>query len=316
MRAVVVTGYGPPEVARVVERPAPQPRVRQALVRLAVAGVESGDARIRGARFPAGLGVAARLAYGWRRPRRPVLGNVFAGVVQQVPAGAAGGLAVGDRVCGMTGPSMGAHAELLAVDAARMVSIPEGVPDDHAAAVLFGGSTALHYLHALGQVRTGDRVLVIGASGSVGTAAVQLAHREGAVVTGVTSAGNAALVRELGAHEVIDHRSRAVSDLDERFDLVLDAVGALGIDDGLRLLGERGRLLLPAAGLGGLLRARGRIKAGPAPERTAGFAELLRLLAAGEHRAVIDRRVPVAEIADAYARVDSGRKVGAVLVTF
>ncbi|GGR37131.1 NAD(P)-dependent alcohol dehydrogenase [Agromyces mediolanus] len=326
MRAVVVERYGPPEVARLVERPDPVPGPGQVLVRVEASTVNSGDARIRAGRFPDGFGAVARLAFGFRGPRRPVLGNVVSGVVVAVGpeprgraaarlAGAPGArLAIGDRVCGMTGVAMGAHAELVAIARGKLAPIPADVSFDDAAGVLFGGSTALHYLTDKGGVRAGHRVLVIGASGAVGTSAVQLAKHFGAQVTAVSSARNAALATELGADRVLDYRETPPEELDDRFDLVLDTVGALSPATGRPLLADGGRLLLVVASLGETITARGPVKTGPAPERAESFASLLELVAAGRLRVVHEAALPLDRIAEAYALVDSGRKVGNLVV--
>lgn len=326
MRAVVVERYGPPEVARLVERPDPVPGPGQVLVRVEASTVNSGDARIRAGRFPDGFGAVARLAFGFRGPRRPVLGNVVSGVVVAVgpePRGRAAArlagtpgarLAIGDRGCGMTGVAMGAHAELVAIARGKLAPIPAGVSFDDAAGVLFGGSTALHYLTDKGGVRAGHRVLVIGASGAVGTSAVQLAKHFGARVTAVTSARNAALASELGADRVLDYRETPPEELDERFDLVLDTVGALSPATGRPLLADGGRLLLVVASLGETITARGPVKTGPAPERAESFASLLELVAEGRLRVVHEAALPLDRIAEAYALVDSGRKVGNLVV--
>ncbi len=208
MKAAVVERYGPPEVVSVVDLPDPVAGKGQVLVRVHAATLNSGDARIRGARFPPGFAVPARLALGLRRPRRPVLGVAYSGVVEAVGPGVSG-VTVGDEVCGMTGARMGAHAELAAVRADRVCPKPAAVDHEQAAAILFGGSTARHFLHDL--VGPGKRVLVNGASGAVGSAAVQLARLEGAHVTGVCSDRNADLVRSLGADEVLDHARHRVS---------------------------------------------------------------------------------------------------------
>lgn len=313
MRAAVVDRYGPPSVARVATVADPVPRRGEVLVRIAAASVNSGDARIRGARFPAGLGALARLGLGMRRPRRRVLGTAFAGVVAAVGEGVTGPVA-GDRVCGTSGFRMGAHAELIAVPAGSAVPVPDGVTLEDAASAIFGGTTALHYLHELGAVRAGERVLVVGASGAVGTMAVQLARIAGAEVTGVCSAANAGLVRSLGADEVLDHREAGVAGLGPRFDVVLDAVGTLGARSGRRLLAPGGRLLLAVAGLRDMLAARGPVRAGSAPDRPEDVATLVGLLDRGELRAVTEAVLPLDRIAEAHERVDSGRKVGALLV--
>ncbi|MCM3656388.1 NAD(P)-dependent alcohol dehydrogenase [Agromyces mediolanus] len=326
MRAIVVERYGPPEVARLVERPDPVPGPGQLLVRVEASTVNSGDARIRAGRFPEGFGPVARLAFGFRGPRRPVLGNVVSGVVVAVgpePRGRAAArlagtpaarLAVGDRVCGMTGVAMGAHAELVAIARGKLARIPAEVSFEDAAGVLFGGSTALHYLTDKGGIRAGHRVLVVGASGAVGTNAVQLAKHFGAHVTAVTSGRNAALATELGADRVVDYRATPPEALEERFDLVLDTVGALSPATGRPLLAENGRLLLVVASLGETLTARGPVKTGPAPERAESFVALLELVAAGRLRVVHEPALPLDRIAEAYALVDSGRKVGNLVV--
>lgn len=313
MRAAVVERYGGPEHVQVVEVPRPKPKAGEVLVRVRAAAVTSGDARIRGARFPKGFAVPARLAFGLRRPRRPVLGGSFSGVVEEVGAKVTGWVP-GDEVCGMTGMRMGTHAELVAVPAKRLARKPAGVSHDDAAGVLFGGTTALFFLRDKASVGPGMTVLVNGASGAVGSNAVQLARHFGATVTGVTSAANAQLVKELGAARVIDHTAQHVASLDERFDVVLDTVGNLSIATGRRLLTERGVLLLAVAGLGEMLRARGDVAAGTSGERAEDFELLLRMVADGDLRVVHDQDFALDDIVAAYRRVDSGRKVGNVLV--
>lgn len=313
MRAAVVDRYGPPEVVTVSSVPDPVPGPGDVIVKVVAAAVTSGDARIRGARFPRGFAPFARAAFGFRGPRRRVLGMTFSGVVTAVGAEVTG-VHPGDAVSGMSGTRMGAHAQLVRVAADRVVPKPESVSHDTAAAILFGGTTAWHYVTTLGGVGAGDAVLVIGASGAVGSNAVQLARRLGAHVTAVTSSANADLAVRLGAKEVVDYTVTDPRTLSERFDLVLDTVGTLSIADGRRLLSERGILALPAADLWQLLRARGRVRAGSAPENAADMAMLLDLAASGELVAVIDGVFPLESIAEAYARVDTGHKIGNVLI--
>ncbi|WP_336629014.1 MULTISPECIES: NAD(P)-dependent alcohol dehydrogenase [unclassified Microbacterium] len=312
MRAGVVERYGPPSVVRIETVADPVAGRGEVLVRVMASTVNSGDARIRGARFPRGFALPGRLALGLRGPRASVLGVVFAGVVEATGAGA-DGVAVGDRVCGMTGARMGAHAELVAVSASRIVRIADEVSFDDAAGVLFGGTTALYFLRDRAAVRSGERVLVVGASGAVGTNAVQLAKHLGATVTAVTSAGNAELARELGADRVIDYRVdpiAALGDRGERFDVVFDTVGVLSPATGRPLLAEGGRLLLAAATLGEIVTARGPVKTGTAPQRTEDFTTLLELVGSGALRVVRDGALALDRLAEAHARVDAGRKVG------
>lgn len=223
-------------------------------------------------------------------------------------------LSVGDEVAGTAGMRMGAHAELLVVPAARAVRKPSAVSHVDAAGVLFGGTTALHYLRDKAVVGSATRVLVIGASGAVGTCAVQLATLRGAAVTAVTSSANAALVSSLGADDVIDYTVTDLSSVAGRYDVVLDAVGNLTIASGRRLLAPGGRLLLPVATLGQTLRARGDVAAGSARERAEDVAHLLRLVQDGQLHVVLDQVAGLDEIADVHRRIDSGRKVGNAVV--
>ncbi|PZG00184.1 NAD(P)-dependent alcohol dehydrogenase [Micromonospora endophytica] len=313
MRAAVTDRYGAPEVVRVAEVARPRPRTGQVLVRVRAAAVTSADSRIRGARFPAGFGVPARLMFGVRRPRRGILGGSFSGVVDQLGPGV-GGLAPGDEVCGMTGVALGAHAEYVAVRADRLARKPTQVTHEQAAGLLFGGSTALFFLRDKANVGPGTSVLVNGASGAIGTNAVQLARHLGATVTAVTSTANHALASRLGAERVIDYADGGLAASTERFDVVLDAVGNLSIDSGRRLLRTGGRLLLVVASLGQTIRARGDVVAGAAPERVADFEFLLRLVARDEITVVLDQAHDLDGIVEAHRRVDTGHKVGNIVV--
>jgi NADPH:quinone reductase-like Zn-dependent oxidoreductase len=311
VKAAVVERYGPPEVVQVQHLPDPVAGRGQVVVRVRATSVNSGDARIRGCRFPPGFAVPGRLALGWNGPRRRVLGVVYSGVVETVGAGVEG-VAAGDEVVGMTGAGMGAHAELAAVRADRLVPKPASVSHADAAAVIFGGTTARHVLQDVAA--PGRRVLVNGASGAVGCAAVQVAHLAGAHVTAVCSERNGDLVRTLGADEVVDHGRTSVHDLPAAYDVVLDAVGNLDRRSGRRLLAPDGVLVLAVAGLVDTVLARGAVRAGPWPEDPAHFTWLLDRLATGELLPVITQTVPLADIAEAHRVVDSGRKVGNLVV--
>jgi NADPH:quinone reductase-like Zn-dependent oxidoreductase len=313
MRAAVVERYGPPDVVRVVDCRAPMPGKGELRVRVRAAAVTSADARIRGARYPRGFALPARLVFGWRRPRWPVLGSAYSGVVDALGPGVQG-FAAGDAVCGMAGLRLGAHAEYLTVRAERVARRPGPVCDDDAAGVLFGGLTALHFLRDRASVGAGRSVLVIGASGAVGTSAVQLARHAAAEVTAVTSTRNLGRVAALGAQRVIDYTRDDFAALGARYDIVFDTVGVLSIATGRRLLTGSGKLLLAAADLMDTLRARGNVVAGPSPERLQDVELLLRLVADGTLKVVHDRHYALDDIVAAHRHVDSGRKVGNVIV--
>jgi NADPH:quinone reductase-like Zn-dependent oxidoreductase len=283
------------------------------LVRVVAAAVTSGDARIRGGRFPPGFALPARLAFGLRGPRRRILGMVFSGIIEEVGPGVAN-VVPGHAVCGMTGVSMGAHAEYVSVAARKVAAVPSGVSHADAAGLLFGGSTALYFLRDRASVGPGMTVLVNGASGAVGSNAVQLAKYFGATVTGVTSAGNADFVRGLGASHVIDYAVSDVRTLADRFDVVFDAVGNLSIASGRPLLRDGGVLVLAVASLWDMLRARRGVVAGSGPERAADFEWLLQRVAANELTVVVERTFPLDHTGDAYRLVDSGHKRGNVIV--
>nr|WP_233613416.1 NAD(P)-dependent alcohol dehydrogenase [Leucobacter edaphi] len=208
---------------------------------------------------------------------------------------------------------MGFHAQLAAIASNRIVPKPSGIGHDEAAAVLFGGTTALHFLRD--RVRPGARVLVNGASGAVGTSAVQLAALDGARVTAVTSAANAPLARRLGADATFDYRSRSLEDLPQhRFDLVFDAVGNIDRRIGLRLATPEGRVALAVADLWNTIRARGRVIASPSQESPGDMARLLALVAEGRLDPVARTLGGLETIVEAYRMIDSGRKVGNIVV--
>jgi NADPH:quinone reductase-like Zn-dependent oxidoreductase len=313
VRAAVVNRYGSADQVVVAERPEPVLRAGEVLVRVAAAAVTSGDARLRGGRFPAGFGLPARLGVGFRGPRQKVLGSTFSGVVAEVAPGVTG-LEPGEEVAGMTGIRLGTHAELVAVPAASVVRKPAAVDHPAAAGVLFGGTTALYFLRDRAGIRPGAAVLVNGASGAVGSSAVQLAKHFGATVTAMTSLPNAEFVTRLGADAVIDYRATPVTALPGAFDIVFDAVGNLSRPDGLRLAGPDGALILAVASLADTVRARGRVVAGMAPERAQDFAFLLQLVAEGRLDPVTTVVGGLEDLPEAYRRLDTGRKVGNLVV--
>lgn len=321
MRAAMCRAYGPPDVVLIeeVERPAPKPD--EVLIRIRATTVSSGDWRIRSLSVPRGMGVMVRAVFGFARPRQPILGTELCGEI--VAAGKdVTEFKPGDVVVAFPSFPNGCHAEYRAVRANdRIVPKPDRLSVEEAAAICFGGITALDFLRDRAKLKPGEHLLVIGASGALGTAAVQLANHFGARVTGVCSAANVELVRSLGADRVIDYTREDYRRGGAIYDVIFDAVGEASFKTHEALLKPRGRLLLLAAGLPEMFGAVGRkrdgkrVCVGPSANTREQLEYLVALAEAGEYRPVIDQVFPLERIAEAHARVDSGRKRGSVVVT-
>jgi NADPH:quinone reductase-like Zn-dependent oxidoreductase len=319
MLAATIRRYGPPEVVAIEEMPDPVPGPGELLVRVSAAPVTAGDARIRALDMPPGFALLARPIFGLRRPRHPVFGWSFAGRVAGFGPGAAG-FAEGGRVMGITGARGGAHAELLVIPAAgRVLPVPESLTDTEAAAFFFGGLTAADFLIDKAALRPGERLLVNGATGAVGTAALEIARHLGAEVTAVCRAANADLARRLGAVRVIDYRSEPVTGI---YDVVMDVIGTLPWRRARPLLGPGGRLLPVTAGLGAMIGAAlrphrdgRRITGGVSAETPEAMRRLVALHAAGGYRPVVGATFPLARIAEAHALAGTRHKQGAAVVT-
>ena len=319
MRAAVMRRYGPPEVIRIEEVPRPQPAAGEVRIRVHATTVNRTDCAFR---IPEPFFIRPYSAM--LRPRRRILGSEVAGVVDAVGTEAAG-FAVGDRVFGVVGGDrFGAHAEYVCAKASGpLAPMPEGLSFEQAAAVCDGFILARTCLTWAG-VREGQRVLVYGASGSIGTAGVQLARHLGAHVTAVCGTDGVEVVRALGPDEVVDHRRQDWLRTGATFDVVFDAVGKRTFRECRHLLRSPGRYVttdlgpgyqnVPLAVLTWKL-ARRRVMV-PIPRYTAAHVHLLReLLDAGEYRAVIDRTYPLDRVVEATRYVQSGRKLGNVVLT-
>ncbi|QSQ12156.1 NAD(P)-dependent alcohol dehydrogenase [Myxococcus landrumensis] len=321
MRAACVERYGGPEVVQLREVERPRPKKGELLIRVVNTTVNSADWRIRSLEVPRGYGTLMRLAMGFSAPRQPVLGSELAGVVEELGDGVEG-FRVGDAVIAVAGMSMGAHAEFKVMSASeRVIAKPASLSFQEASALCFGGLTALHYLRALAKVRSGEKLLVIGASGAVGIAALQLAREFGVEATAVCSGGNAELVRRLGARHVIDYTREDLTARSEQYDVILDCVGSVEYGSVRPLLKQGGRLLRIVSSLAGQLTApfQGRLSghrviAGVGTERTEDMRYLAELAAQGKYRPVIDSAFPLERIRDAYTRVESKRKRGSVVL--
>ncbi len=321
MQAAVYERYGPPEVVALRDVAKPVPAGNEVLIRVYATTVTSGDWRLRSLDMPTGFSVIARLMFGVLKPRRTILGSELAGQVEAV-GGSVSKFQVGDQVFAFSGVSMGGHAQYKCMPEDGALALkPANLSYEEAAALSFGGTTALDFFRRAGLAR-GESVLVNGASGAVGSAAVQLAKHLGAEVTGVSSTANLPLVRSLGADHVIDYSTEDFTRNGKRYDLIVDTVGTAPFSRSKRSLQEGGRLLLVAAGLPEMLRAPWaalvsgkKVIAGPAAERAADLRLLAELAQAGKFKPLIDRCYPLEEIVAAHRYVDTGRKRGNVAIT-
>jgi NADPH:quinone reductase-like Zn-dependent oxidoreductase len=320
MRAIVRDRYGDAGALRIETVPLPAPGPGEVLVCVCAAGLDRGAWHIL-----EGKPYLARLAFGLRRPRSRFLGNEVAGVVEAVGRGVTR-FAPGDRVFGCC---RGGFAEYVAVKEARLAPLPATLTFEQAAAVPISGITALDAVHTHGRVAAGQHVLVIGASGGVGSFAVQIAKAAGARVTAVSSAAKAALVRDLGADRVIAYEHERIGDAGERFDLILDIGGNRSLRELRRSLTPRGTLLIVGGErngpwTGGLDRQLGAVLLSPfvrqrlgmfvAKEDAASLERLRALIEAGQLRPQVDRVVPLDGLPEAMRDLAAGRVRGKAVV--
>jgi len=323
MRAVVYDRYGPPEVLRLEDVPQPVPTEDEVLIKIHATTVTRSDCGVRGANASSGLVVSflSRLYSGLRRPKRRILGSELAGEVAAVGAGVSE-FAVGDRVFGTSAGRFGAHAEFICMRAsAALAHKPATMTFEEAAAVCDGAMLALGCLR-LADLRKGHRILVYGASGSIGTAGVQLAKHFGADITAVCGTKNVELVRSLGADAVIDYTQEDFTKNGETYDAIFDAVGKLSFGRCRNSL-KPGGIYLPTDGLWNLilvpltsLVGDKRVRFAIPPRFTKKDVLFLKeLIEAGKYRAVIDRTYPLESVIEATRYVETERKTGNLVLT-
>ena len=315
MKAAVYTQYGSPEVLRVKQVEKPLPRKNELLIRIRATSVNSGDWRLRKA-DP----YAVRLFFGLVKPKKNILGSVFSGEVESVGEDVKQ-FKVGDIVFGHTDMSFGSYAEYLSLPEDASIALkPSNISHNEAAVIPFGGVAALHFLKKA-KIQPGQKVLVVGASGSVGSAAVQLAKSFGADVTGVCSTANIALVKSIGANKVIDYTKEDFAGNGETYDVIFDAVNAISVSRSMKSLNKNGIMILSAAGMSEMLQGlwismttNKRVLTGVISHKAADIIFLKELIEAGKFKPVIDRTYPLEQIAEAHAYAEKGHKKGNIAI--
>ena len=316
MKAAVYTQYGPPEVLQVKQVEKPIPKKNELLLRIRATAVNSGDLRLRKA-DP----FAVRFIFGLIKPKINILGSVFSGEVESVGEDVKH-FKVGDFVFGHTDMSFGSYAEYNCVSENASIALkPANISHNEAAVIPFGGVTALHFIKKA-MIKPGQKVLVVGASGAVGSAAVQLAKSFGADVTGVCSTANIALVKSIGADKVIDYTKEDFTRNGETYDVIFDSVKAISVSRSLKSLNKNGIMILSAAGMSEMLQglwismtSSKKVMTGVISHTAADIIFLKELIETGKFKPVIDRTYPLEQIAEAHAYVEKGHKKGNVVIT-
>lgn len=315
MKAAVYTQYGTPDVLQIKEVVKPEPKANEILLRIRATSVNSGDVRLRKA-DP----FAVRFLFGLTKPKLNVLGATFSGEVESVGKDVKL-FKAGDQVFGHTDLKFGAYAEYLCIsETGSVVLKPGNITHPEAASIPFGGTAALHFIKKA-NIRPGQKVLIVGASGAVGSAAVQLAKSYGAIVTAVCSTTNIDLVRSIGADKVIDYTKEDFTQNGEIYDVIFDAVKTIAISRSIKSLKRTGILILSAAmvpemikGLLVSLTNNRKVLMGVIRHTAEDINFLKKLIESGNFKSVIDRTYPLAEISKAHAYVEKGHKKGNVVI--
>lgn len=315
MKAAVYNQYGPPEVLQVKQVEKPIPNRNELLLRIRATAVNSGDCRLRKA-DP----FAVRFFFGLLSPKKNILGSVFSGEVESVGEDIKH-FKAGDLIFGHTDMSFGAYAEYKCLsENASMAIKPATISHKEAAVIPFGGVTALHFIKKA-SIKPGQKVLVIGASGAVGSAAVQLAKSSGADVTGICSTANITLVKSIGADKVIDYTKEDFTQNGETYDVIFDTVKTISVSRSLKSLNKKGIMILSAAGMWEMLQglwisitSSKKVMSGVISHNAADINFLKELIELNQFKPLIDRTYPLEQIADAHRYVEKGHKRGNVAI--
>lgn len=322
MKAIVQTKYGTPNVLQLNEVQKPIPADNEVLIKIHATTVEMTDAIFRG-----GNDLMARLATGLLKPNFKIPGSELAGEIEAIGKDVTR-FKVGDPVFGTAAPGVGAHAEYISLSEDGAIALkPENMTYEEAVSIHPGALTALPNLLGAANIQRGQKILIIGASGNIGSSAVQLAKHFGAEVTGVSSTANVALVKSLGADYVIDYTKEDFTQMDETYDIIFDTVGKSSFSKAKGSL-KQGGIYLTTVISGAILPQMlwtskfGNKKAmivfaglRSKSEKNGYLSLLLELVEAGKFKPVIDRHYPLEEIAEAHRYVDTGRKKGNVVIT-
>ncbi|ETP70375.1 hypothetical protein G159_02260 [Planococcus glaciei CHR43] len=320
MRAMVCTRYGPPEVLELQQLDKPVPKAGEILIKVHASTVTAGDCEIRSFKFPVLLWIPLRLFFGLRKPRVNVLGQEFAGEVEAVGSGQTL-FKKGDRVYGATGLKLGAYAEYLCLSGSSAIArIPEAIGFEEAATIPTGGMNALFFLQKA-KIQAGQKVLVIGAGGSIGTVAVQLAKHAGAEVTAIDSNEKLDMLLSIGADHVLDYRQEDFTATGESYDVIFDVAGKSPFTKTVNVLEPKGIYLMGNPGLSQMFRrlwptkkGSRKIIAGAASYNTQDLRELNKLLAEGKLKPVVDQVFPLEQLREAHRYVESEAKKGNVVI--
>jgi 2-desacetyl-2-hydroxyethyl bacteriochlorophyllide A dehydrogenase len=315
MKAAVYTQYGLPDVLQLKDVAKPAPKESEILIRIKATAVNSGDVRLRKA-DP----LAVRLFFGLLKPKITILGSVFSGEVESVGKQVKR-FKIGDQVFGHTDMRFGAYAEYICLPEDGSLALkPAGISHEEAAAIPFGGVTALHFIKKA-MIQANQKVLIVGASGAVGSAAVQLAKSYGAMVTGVCSTANIDLVKSIGADKVIDYTKEDFTQQGQIYDLIFDAVNTISVSRSLTSLAKNGIMILSAAGMNEMVQglwismtSKKKVITGVVSHQAADIIFLKELIESGKFKPVIDRTYPLEQIAEAHAYVDKGHKKGNIII--
>ncbi len=322
MKAVVYHAYGPPEVLRIEDVPKPVPRNNEILIEIRAATVVAGDCELRSFDFPLWIWLPLRVYTGLLRPTRArILGQELAGRVEAIGAGVER-FEVGDQIFAATEIGLGCYAEYKCLRENKVIAPkPRNMSYEEAAAVPTGGLNALHYMRRA-NLRGGEKVLINGAAGNIGSYAVQLAKHFGAEVTGVDSAAKLDMLRSIGADHVIDYAEVDFTGTGETYDVVFDVIGKSPFSRSMSCLRENGRYIIANPSLTHMIRGVWTSLTGTkkvifrfARYTVDDLITLKELIEAGELRAVIDRRYPLDRIAEAHGYVDDKRHKGNVVLT-
>jgi len=315
MKAIELTKYGAPENLQMKEVEKPLPKENEILIKIHATSVSSGDARMRRA-DP----FIIRLIFGLKRPRKSVLGVVVAGEIEAIGKNVSN-YKIGDQVFGSSGMSFGAHAEYVSVPEDAVLALkPTNMTYEEAAAIPFGGTASLHFLR-IANIQPGQKVLIYGASGALGTMAVQLARNYGAEITAVCSTSNIELMKSLGADKVIDYTQEDFTLNGEKYDVIFDTIGKSSFRKAMKSLNKDGQLLLASAGIGTMIVGSitskfisKKIVSGVIKETIEDMNFFKQLIEESKLKAVIDRTYPLEQIAEAHTYVDKGHKKGNVVI--